>query len=334
MVIERGLEVLHNLRHRGAAGADARTGDGAGILIQMPFEFLHRECASFEIDLPHRGDFAVGMTFLPQERQQRHQCERIIERIVRAEGQIFLGWRDVPVNSDSIGTLARMRMPRIRQFFIRRSSEVSDEAHFELKLYVIRKQIEFSITASEMVEKDIFYICSLSSRTLVYKGLLLGDQLPEFYHDLSHASMISAFALVHSRFSTNTLGSWRLAHPYRFIVHNGEINTIRGNINWMTARQAMFSSPRLGKDITKIAPVITPGQSDTASLDNALELLLATGRSLPHALMMLIPEAWADHIPMDPQKKAFYEYHSCLMEPWDGPALVIGTDGTQVCAIL
>jgi len=334
-IITQGLEVLINLGHRGACGADPRTGDGAGLLIQMPHEFFHKECAALDIDLPHRGEYAVGMVFLPQEQDQRGRCEAIIEQTVLNEGQTFLGWRDVPVNPDAIGVLAAQVMPRIRQFFVGRSRDITNEFRFELKLYVLRRLIEKAIAASDMVERSDFYICSLSSRTLVYKGLLVADQIEPFYHDLSHESLISAFALVHSRFGTNTLGTWKLAHPYRFIIHNGEINTLRGNINWMTARQAMFASPGLGEDVKKLLPIIPgSGQSDTATLDNALELLQATGRSLPHAMMMLIPEAWADHIPMDAEKKAFYEYHSCLMEPWDGPALVIGTDGTQVCAIL
>ena len=333
-IIDQGIEVLVNLRHRGAAGADAHTGDGAGILIQMPHEFLQREASIVDIDLPHRGEYAVGMSFLPQERVQRHRCEGIIERTIANEGLTFLGWRDVPVNADAIGTLARQTMPRIRQFFVQRSHAMKDEAHFELKLYVIRRQIEKSIAASDVVEKDDFYICSLSSRTIVYKGLLIADQIKSFYHDLSHESMVSNFALVHSRFSTNTLGTWKLAHPYRYVIHNGEINTVRGNTNWMAAREGLFQSTALGADLRKLLPVVPGVQSDTATLDNALELLLATGRSLPHAMMMLIPEAWADHIPMDQDKKDFYEFHSCLMEPWDGPALVIGTDGAQVCGVL
>ncbi|MPZ49350.1 MAG: glutamate synthase large subunit [Dehalococcoidia bacterium] len=334
-IIDQGIEVLINLGHRGACGADPRTGDGAGITIQLPHEFFQKEAGRLDIDLPHRGEYAVGMTFLPQEPGQRHRCEGIIEQIVEAEGQGFLGWRDVPVNPDAIGVLAVHVMPQIRQFFIARSPRIEDESQFELKLYVIRKQIEKAIAAETgMPERDTFYICSLSSRTLVFKGLLIAGQIQPFFHDLSHESMTSAFALVHSRFSTNTLGTWKLAHPYRYVVHNGEINTLRGNINWMAAREKQFSSSTLGEDVAKIVPVITQAQSDTATLDNALELLLATGRTLPHAMMMLIPEAWADHIPMDADKKAFYEYHSTLMEPWDGPALIIGTDGAQVCAIL
>ncbi len=334
-IIEQGIEVLINLGHRGARGADPKTGDGAGILIQLPHEFFQREVLQHDISLPHRGEYAVGMVFLPQESHQRHRCETIIEQSVTEEGMKFLGWRDVPVNPDAIGVLATQAMPRIRQFFVQRPAAVKDEYHFELKLFVLRKIIFNVISGSDMPDKDDFYVCSLSSRTIVYKGLLVADQIEPFYHDLSHESLVSAFALVHSRFSTNTLGTWKLAHPYRFVIHNGEINTLRGNINWMAARETMFASSELGSDIKKLLPIIaTSGQSDTASFDNALELLLASGRSLPHALMMLIPEAWADHIPMDSPRRAFYEYHSALMEPWDGPALIIGTDGTQVCAIL
>jgi glutamate synthase domain-containing protein 2/glutamate synthase domain-containing protein 1/glutamate synthase domain-containing protein 3 len=334
-IIEQGIEVLINLGHRGACGADPRTGDGAGILIQLPHEFFHREAALHDIDLPHAGEYAVGMTFLPQEQHQRHRCETIIEQASEDEGMRFLGWRDVPVNPDAIGVLAAQVMPRIRQFFVQRPRDIDTDEAFERKLFVLRKVIYNTIMATDIVDKDDFYICSLSSRTIVYKGLLVADQIEPFYHDLSHESMASAFALVHSRFSTNTLGTWKLAHPYRYVIHNGEINTLRGNINWMAARESMFESEELGDDVKKLLPIIaTSGQSDTASFDNALELLLATGRSLPHSLLMLIPEAWADHIPMDPAKRAFYEYHSCLMEPWDGPALIIGTDGSQVCAIL
>jgi glutamate synthase domain-containing protein 2/glutamate synthase domain-containing protein 1/glutamate synthase domain-containing protein 3 len=333
-IIEQGIEVLINLGHRGACGADPRTGDGAGVLIQLPHEFFARECAALDIDLPHRGEYAVGMVFLPQEPGQRRRCEGIIESVVAAEGQTFLGWRDVPVDRDAIGILAAQVMPRVRQFFVKRSSDIDDEFRFELQLYVIRKQVEKAVSAASLPEHGSFYICSLSCRTLVFKGLLMADQIEPFYHDLAHESMMSAFALVHSRFSTNTLGTWKLAHPYRFVIHNGEINTLRGNINWMTAREAMFESSLLGEDVKKLVPIVTPGQSDTATFDNALELLLATGRSLPHAMMMLIPEAWADHIPMDPQKKAFYEYHSTLMEAWDGPALIIASDGNQICGIL
>ena len=333
-VIKQGLEVLISLGHRGASGADPETGDGAGVLVQMPHEFFAKECARLGIALPERGQYGVGAVFLPQDPAQRVECERIIERVTEEEGQKFLGWRDVPVSPDAIGTLAARIQPVIRQFFVRQAEGSKDRIPLELRLYIIRKQIEKRVTAAGMKDGPNFYICSLSSNQVVYKGLIMAYQLEHFYHDLSDETMMTSFVMVHSRFSTNTLGSWKLAHPYRYIIHNGEINTLRGNINSMAARESMFSSPLLGDEVKKLIPIITPGQSDTATLDNALELLLASGRSLPHAMMMLIPEAWADHIPMQQAKKVFYEYHSCLMEPWDGPALVIGTDGTKVCAIL
>ena len=333
-VIAQGLEVLINLGHRGAAGADPETGDGAGLLVQMPHRFFAKEARGLGFGLPGPGDYAVGVVYLPQDAAERAACERAVEHVVAEEGQTFLGWRDVPVSRDAIGVLAARVMPVIRQFFVARGDGLPAEYPFELKLYVVRRQIGRAIAALGLDDREQFYICSLSSNKVVYKGLILADQLEHFYHDLKDEYMVSSFAMVHSRFSTNTLGTWKLAHPYRYTIHNGEINTLRGNINWMAAREALLSSPILGDDVKKLLPIITPGQSDTASLDNVLELLLASGRSLPHAMMMLIPEAWADHIPMDQAKKDFYEYHSCLMEPWDGPALVIGTDGTRVCAIL
>ena len=333
-IITQGLEVLINLGHRGASGADPETGDGAGLLVQMPHEFFSKECDRLGLRLPGRGQYGVGMVFLPKDSAERAECEAIIKRVVVEEGLDFLGWRDVPVSPEAIGTLAAQVMPIIRQFFVAPGVDSRDRVPLELRLYVTRKQIERAVAATGMKDASDFYICSLSSKQVVYKGLIMAKQLEHFYHDLGDESMVTSFAMVHSRFSTNTLGSWKLAHPYRFTIHNGEINTLRGNINWMAARESMLSSPVLGDEVKKLVPVIEPGQSDTATLDNALELLLASGRSLPHAMMMLIPEAWADHIPMDQTKKDFYEYHSCLMEPWDGPALVIGTDGTKVCAIL
>ena len=333
-IIEQGLEVLVNLGHRGASGADAETGDGAGILMQMPHQFFVRECEGLGIGLPEVGDYGAGVVFLPMDPAQRAICEGAITRAVEDEGLALLGWRDVPVSPDAIGTLAARVRPYIRQLFVGRGAERADPLPLERRLYVLRRQINKAVAASGVCDVEDFYVCSLSSRQIVYKGLFMAHQLPGFYHDLTDESMATSFAMVHSRFSTNTLGEWRLAHPYRYIIHNGEINTLRGNINWMAAREAMFSSPEFGDDVKKLSPVITPGQSDTASIDNALEVLLASGRSLPHAMMMLVPEAWADHIPMDQAKKDFYEYHSTLMEPWDGPALVIASDGTRVCAIL
>ena len=332
-VIAQGLEVLINLGHRGAAGADPETGDGAGILVQMPHEFFERQCRSLGIGLPERGAYGVGMVFLPREPFQAARCKQIIERVVAEDGRRFLGWRDVPVDPDAIGTLSARVRPEIRQFFVG-GPDSEDGLPLELSLFVIRRQIENAVAASGMPDAQDFYISSLSSTKVVYKGLIMAHQLEHFYHDLNDESMVTSFALIHSRFSTNTLGSWKLAHPYRYVIHNGEINTLRGNINWMAAREAALSSPLLGERVRKLLPIVSPAQSDTATFDNVLDLLMATGRSLPHALMMMIPEAWAEHIPMEQSKKDFYEYHSCLMEPWDGPALIIGTDGTKVCAIL
>ena len=333
-VIKQGLEVLINLGHRGAAGADPETGDGAGIMMQMPHEFIASEFGKLGVRVPAVGSYGIGMTFLPQDPEERSTCEAAIERIVEEEGQVFLGWRDVPISPDKIGTLAARVMPVIRQFMVGRSETTESGRAFEVRLFVIRKQIEKAILGDDLSLISQFYICSLSSKTLVYKGLIMAHQLESFYHDLASEQMVTSFALVHSRFSTNTLGAWRLAHPYRFIIHNGEINTLQGNINWMTAREKNFRSDLLGDEVSKLTPIVTPLQSDTATLDNAVETLLASGRSLEHSMMMLIPEAWGDHIPMDWAKKDFYEYHSSMMEPWDGPALVIGTDGTKVCAVL
>ncbi len=333
-VIEQGLEVLINLGHRGASGADSETGDGAGIMVQMPHDFIVSAFGRAGIDVPGLGDYGVGMTFLPRDADERARCESVIERVVAEEGQRFLGWRDVSVSPENIGTLSARVMPAIRQFLVGRGDATEAGRDFDLRLLVIRKQVEKAILGDDLSAKSDFYICSLSSRTIVYKGLIMAHQLSDFYHDLNDEEMITAFALVHSRFSTNTLGAWRLAHPYRFIIHNGEINTLQGNINWMNAREKNFESDILGDDVGKITPVVTPLQSDTATLDNALDTLMASGRSLDHSMMMLIPEAWGDHIPMDQSKKDFYEYHSSMMEPWDGPALIIASDGEKICAVL
>ena len=332
-IVVNGLKALINLGHRGASGADAETGDGAGILIQMPHEFIAKQAGCEGIELPAEGDYGVGVAFLPPEETQRRVCEETIERVVREEGQRFLGWRNVPVRPEAIGTLAARVQPDIRHFFVGRG-QLPDTYPFESKLFVIRRRIEKTVAGLGLLDGDDFYICSLSSSQIVYKGLVLARQLEPFYPDLTDESIVTSFAMVHSRFSTNTLGSWKLAHPYRHAIHNGEINTLQGNVNWMAAREAMLSSDVLGEDVQKLLPLITPGQSDTATLDNAIELLLASGRSLPHVMAMLIPEAWGAHVPMEQSKKDFYEYHSCLMEAWDGPALVIATDGTKVCAIL
>ncbi|MXY98815.1 MAG: glutamate synthase subunit alpha, partial [Gemmatimonadetes bacterium] len=334
-IIRNAIRVLVNLEHRGACGCDPHTGDGAGLLFQLPHDFFKRQCRLSGISLPEAGQYAVGMVFLPRGAEHRRWCERAIEKTVWEEDQVFLGWRDVPVDFSQAGELATQVSPLIRQFFIGSGEQESDQDRFERKLYVIRKVIENAVDAKLPEDnRDDFYIASLSSKTIVYKGLLRADQLDSFYRDLSDESIVTSLALVHSRYSTNTLGSWRLAHPYRLLCHNGEINTIRGNQNWMRAREALFASPLFGDDMAKLSPIIREGASDTAGFDNALELLVSTGRSLPHALMMMIPEAWENHESMSDEKKAFYEYHACLMEPWDGPALIAACDGDRICTTL
>ena len=332
-IILNGITVLENLDHRGARGADPDTADGSGILIQMPDEHLRARCREMGMALPDPGRFGVGMTFLPRDEALRDRCVAIIEKVVADEGQEFLGWRDVPVNGNAVGPVARSRQPAIRQFFVGFAGSQFDDQAFDHHLYLIRKSIERAVIGLDAMTEE-FYVCSLSARMIVYKGMIACEELSSFFEDLRDESMVTAFAMVHSRFSTNTLGEWKLAHPYRHVVHNGEINTLRGNINWMHAREAMFSSPIFGDDIVKILPIITPDASDTAGFDNALELLLQTGRSLPHALMMMIPEAWERNTEMSQDKRDFYEYHAALMEPWDGPALIAATDGTRVAAIL
>ena len=332
-IVLNGLEVLANLAHRGAAGSDPETGDGAGMLLQMPHDFLRRETAKLGIDLPEPGSYAVGVVFLPQDSSERETCEAIVVRAIEQEGQRFLGWRDVPVDPSVIGYVARECQPVIRQLFIGMGPG-ADSAAFERKLFVIRKVAEREVLDAGLFSGGEFYVCSLSSKLLVYKGLLMGTQLGGFYRDLADPLVASSFALVHSRFSTNTLGSWKLAHPYRYIVHNGEINTLRGNINWMAARQSAMASPEFGDDLEKLFPIIWPGQSDTACIDNAYELMLHTGRPLHHTMMALIPEATGPKVHMSQDKRDFYDYHACLIEPWDGPALIAFTDGDRVGAVL
>jgi glutamate synthase (NADPH) large chain len=332
-IILKGLQILINLAHRGACGCDSETGDGAGILIQIPHKFFARECADLGFTLPPIGEYGVGMVFLPVEPSHRLLAEGILERIAREEGLTVLGWRDTPVNVDAIGRVARASQPYIEQIFIRGVSGMTQD-ELERKLYVVRKRAESEIAASDLPDKNFFYIPSLSSRTIIYKGLLLAPQIAEFYNELTDPDAVSALCLVHQRFSTNTFPSWQLAHPYRYLCHNGEINTVRGNVNWMHARTKVLASQLFGDDLKKVFPVITPGGSDTASLDNAVELLTLAGRSLPHVMTMLIPEAWDADMTMRPEKKAFYEYHASLMEPWDGPAAVAFTDGRVIGATL
>jgi len=332
-IIVKGIQVLINLTHRGACGCDPETGDGAGVLIQIPHAFFARECAKLGFTLPPAGEYGVGMTFLPVERHPRLLCEGIIERIVKEEGLTVLGWRDTPINGGAIGRVARASQPYIEQIFVSRGKGMTED-QLERKLYVVRKRAEVEIAASDISDKDFFYIPSFSSRTIVYKGLLLAPQIANFYPELSDPEAVSALCLVHQRFSTNTFPTWPLAHPFRYVAHNGEINTLRGNVNWMHARQSVLASPLFGADIKKLFPITQPGGSDSAAFDNALELLVMSGRSIPHAMAMLIPEAWASNPHMHPEKKAFYEYHASLMEPWDGPAAIAFTDGRSIGATL
>ncbi len=332
-IVERAIQVLLHLEHRGASGSEKNTGDGAGILLQIPHRFLALECEKLKIELPPPGQYAVGMVFLPTEAESRHQCEDLFEAIVLEEGQSVLGWRRVPTQSSTIGPTAKASEPIIQQLFIGRGKDISDDLAFERKLCVIRKRIS-KVAKRGIHERGMFYVPSLSCRTIVYKGMLTAEQLPIFYPDLRDSSVESALALVHSRFSTNTFPSWARAHPYRYIAHNGEINTLRGNINWMRARESKFKSKFFGAEIQKILPVIDTDGSDSGMFDNALEMLTLTGRSLPHAMMMMIPEPWGGHESMSEAKKAFYEYHSCLMEPWDGPASITFTDGLRIGAVL
>jgi glutamate synthase (NADPH/NADH) large chain/glutamate synthase (ferredoxin) len=327
-IVQKGFQILNNLSHRGASGCDPCTGDGAGILIQIPHAFFKNVVTDF--DLPEQGTYGVGMVFLPNNAKERESCERLFETIADEQGQQVLGWRTVPVNTASLGETAKATLPTIRQIFIAKNQ--LDSAEFERRLYLIRKQVEGALRKLPM--QEMCYVVSLSSRTIVYKGLLLPFQIPLFYEDFADASMESALALVHSRFSTNTFPTWPLSHPYRYICHNGEINTLQGNINWMRARQGQLHSPLFGADIKKLYPIIAEQQSDSACLDNAVEFLVMGGRSLPHAMMMLIPEAWSADPHMDLDRRAFYEYHAAMMEPWDGPAAVAFTDGIQIGATL
>jgi len=333
-IVEQGLTVLRNLTHRGAVGWDPKLSDGAGILIQIPDRFLREEMARQGVTLPPAGQYGVGMVFLPREPASRFACEYEIERAIKDEGQVLLGWRDVPVDNSDLAEPAKNLEPVIRQVFVGRGGEVTVTDALERKLYIIRKSAGHAIQALQLAHGKEFYVPSMSARTLTYKGMLLAHQVGEYYLDLKDPRVESALALIHQRFSTNTFPSWDLAHPFRLIAHNGEINTVRGNVNWIRARQGAISSPVLGEDLAKIWPLIYAGQSDSASFDNAVELLVMGGYSVAHAMMMLIPEAWENHTLMDPARRAFYEYHAAMMEPWDGPASIAFTDGRQIGATL
>ncbi|MFN0314451.1 MAG: glutamate synthase-related protein [Burkholderiales bacterium] len=333
-IVEHGLQILRNLTHRGAVGADPLAGDGAGILIQMPDQFFREEMGKQGVTLPPLGEYGVGIVFLPQEPASRIACEYEIERAIKDEGQVLLGWRDVPRDNAGLGETVKRIEPVIRQVFIGRGGGVTVTDALERKLYIIRKSSGHAIQALKLAHGKEFYVPSMSARTVVYKGMLLAHQVGTYYRDLQDSRVVSALALVHQRFSTNTFPTWDLAHPFRMIAHNGEINTLRGNVNWIRARQGAISSPILGEDLKKLWPLIYDGQSDSASFDNALELLVMGGYSVAHAVMMMIPEAWEGHTHMDANRRAFYEYHAAMMEPWDGPAAIAFTDGKQIGATL
>jgi len=333
-IVDKGLQVLMNLEHRGAVGADPQTGDGAGILLQMPDEFMKQVTSELNITLPKEGKYGVGVMFLPQNVIMRKAVENIVEKIVIDEGQNFLGWRDVPVDSSIPGEGARMLQPFIRQCFIGSGKKIKNQDEFERKLYLIRRIIDHRVRTELNLDRSKYYVPSFSSKVVIYKGMLLALQIKKYFKDLNNPSMKSALAMIHMRFSTNTFPTWDLAHPFRMIAHNGEINTLQGNKNWMAARQAVMESPFYGKDLRRMLPIIMDGQSDSATFDSVLELLVMSGRSLPHAMMMMIPEAWSKNDMMDPDRRAFYEYHATMMEPWDGPAAVVFTDGNIIGATL
>jgi len=334
-IVQQALTILTNLDHRGACGCEANTGDGAGILMQIPHEFLAAKAEDEGFILPEPGEYGVGMIFVPKNPAKAVDIEKKFQKIVAQEGQKVLGWRTVPTDNSTLGPTAVRSEPNVRQVFIGKGTiTATDSLAFERKLFVIRKRAEHEIRYGGVIGGEKFYFASLSSRTIIYKGLLTTAQVAEYYPELADTRIVSALALAHSRFSTNTFPSWERSHPYRYIAHNGEINTLRGNVNWMRARQALCESPLFDEDLKKILPIINADGSDSAMFDNCFEFLVLAGRSLPHAMMMMIPEPWSNHESMSDEKKAFYEYHSCLMEPWDGPASIAFTDGTTIGAVL
>lgn len=333
-IVAQGLKILENLDHRGAVGADPKMGDGCGILTQIPHGFFAEECSRLGFELPPAGSYAIGQFFMPKADEPRAIIQEIVESALAAEGLPLLGWRDVPVDPEDLGEAVKATEPHHRQVFIGRPASVTDQDAFERRVYVARKVISNKVYALEDPRVKEFYPVSVSSRTIVYKGMVLVTQLGGYFLDLKDKRFVSAIALVHQRFATNTFPTWRLSHPYRMVAHNGEINTLRGNVNWMAARQASVDSDLFGNDISKLWPISYEGQSDTACFDNALEFLVQGGYPLAHAMMMLIPEAWAGNPLMTEERRAFYEYHAALMEPWDGPAAVAFTDGRQIGATL
>ena len=333
-IIKQSLQVLKRLAHRGAVGADPKTGDGAGILIQTPHKFFSKVADLAKIKLPEYGGYGTGLIFLPTDREELKFCKEVFAKVISDEGQALLGWREVPVDNSGIGKGARDTQPVIEQVFIQKDAKMKDQLAFERKLYAIRKRIENIIRSSKIEQKSFFYITNLSSRTFSYKGLLMPHQVENFFIDLGDDDLDSSLSLVHSRYSTNTFPTWDLAQPFRFLAHNGEINTLRGNINWMRAKEGLLENPFFGGRIEELKPIIVPGGSDSASIDNVFELLVLSGRSLAHTMMMLIPSAWEQNELMDESIRAFHRYHACLMEPWDGPASIAFTDGVSIGAVL
>jgi len=333
-IIKDGLKILERLAHRGAVGSDPKTGDGAGILIQTPHDFFKKIAEAAEINLPEYGEYGSGIIFFPTDKKEREFCKNTLAKVINQEACELLGFRHVPVDNSCIGEGARETEPVIDQIFIQKNSQTQDPLHFERKLYVIRKRVEKEIRESNIKQKSHFYITNLSYRTFSYKGLLMTDQVESFFSDLSDPDLTSAIALVHSRYSTNTFPTWDLAQPFRFLAHNGEINTLRGNVNWMRAKERLMESDSFGDDLKKLKPIIAPGGSDSAGIDNACELLLLAGRSLPHVMMMLIPSAWEGNKFLSDDLRAFHKYHACIMEPWDGPASIAVTDGRCIGAVL
>src|ERR1700726_4102386 len=333
-IVSDAISILCNLEHRGAVGADPRAGAGAGMLVLIPHAFFARKAKDLGFTLPQPGYYAVGALFMPREKAWRKVIQSIIADQIKAEQLTLLGWRDVPTDNSTLGETVKPTEPANMQVFIGRNNAAKTEDEFERRLYILRKSISQAIYQRRDRGLAGYYPCSMSCRTIIYKGMFLADQLGKYYADLHEADFESALALVHQRFSTNTFPTWSLAHPYRMIAHNGEINTLRGNVNWMAARQASVHSELYGKDISRLWPISYEGQSDTACFDNGLEFLVQGGYSLPHAVMMMIPEAWAGNPLMDEERRAFYEYHAAIMEPWDGPAAIAFTDGRQIGATL
>src|SRR6056297_1124313 len=329
-IIHKALDILIRLEHRGAVSADGKTGDGAGILIEIPHDFFKKTC---EFKLPDFKEYAVGMVFLPQSKNQGKICREILEEEIISQGLNLIGWREVPVNRACLGSIASLSEPNVQQVFIGKGDDVSAES-FNAKLFAARKIAEHRIEKSELSESEYFYLPSLSTNTIIYKGLLMPQDINVYYRDLNEPDVVTKLALVHQRFSTNTFPTWDLAQPFRYMCHNGEINTLRGNLSRMKAREELFESEKFGEDLKEIIPIVPEGKSDSASMDMVLELLLQTGRSLPEAIMMMVPEAWEKNPSMQDEKKAFYEYNSCIMEPWDGPASIPFTDGNYIGALL